>query len=211
MPDWDSLFVEKEHRWEKPYEDVVSLFGSDTGKQNTLMLDLGCGAGRHLKYLEGKHFAAIGMDLSSTGLSFAAEKLTTEGLPVRLLRADMAAPLPFPSNCFDDVVSIHVIFHNPRQLVQNTISEIYRVMKPGATFLVTFNSTLSFRCGKGINLEPDTWIPDVGADRGIPHHFSSLSDVVDLMHQFKVVKIRLEENNQDGHVSAHWVVTAQKT
>jgi SAM-dependent methyltransferase len=126
------------------------------------------------------------------------------------MQADMSEPLPFPENCFDCVISIHVIFHNPRRLLQSTIDEIHRILKPGAIILVTFNSTYSFRCGKGIELEKDTWIPDVGIDKGIPHHFSTLNDVSDLLKLFKVLAVRLEESTSDGKLSSHWVVTAQK-
>jgi tellurite methyltransferase len=210
MPDWNSLFTEKENRWEKTYEDVVSLFGSKSQNSNSKVLDLGCGAGRHLQYLEKLQLKTIGMDISRVGLDFSQKRLIEENLPARLVQADMAIPFPFRDNCFDYVISIHVIFHNIRQKVQFTLAEIKRTMKPDAVALLTFNSTLSSRFGSGVEIEKDTWIPELGIDKGIPHHFSTLEDVVDLMSEFKVLNIRFEEKPKDESTSCHWVVTAQK-
>ena len=210
MPDWNSLFTEKANRWEDPYEDVVHLtdYGHLTAK--SMILDLGCGAGRHLRFLESRKIQTVGMDLALNGLRAAKEVLTNNKLAVRLIQADMSAPLPYPAGCFDCVISVHVVFHNTRKKIQNTIAEVKRVLKTGGTLLVTFNSTYSSRCGKGIKLEESTWLPDIGIDRGIPHHFSSLRDVVEIMDGFKVTNVHLKESIKDGAVSSHWVVSAQK-
>jgi SAM-dependent methyltransferase len=210
MPEWNSLFTEKANRWEDPYEDVVHLADSGDINQKELILDLGCGAGRHLRFLESRRFRTVGLDIAQNGLLASKEVLTNNKLAVRVMQADMAAPLPFPDGCFDCVISVHVIFHNTRKKIQNTLDEVKRVLKPGGILLVTFNSTYSSRCGKGIKLEESTWLPDIGIDRGIPHHFSSLRDVVEVMDGFKTTNIHLQESIKDGAVSSHWVVTAQK-
>jgi tellurite methyltransferase len=211
MPDWNSLFMEKANRWEDPQVDVVALATSGLLPKNALVLDFGCGAGRHLKYLEGQQYSTTGMDIAPNGLHAARATLSGASFPVRLVRADMSDPLPFSTDSFDSVISIHVIFHNPVQIIKRTLSEIHRVIKPGGIFLVTFNATFSTRFGKGIELEEGTWIPDIGVDRGIPHHFSTLKDAAALMDDFKVTNIHLEEIAQEGAVSAHWIVTAQKS
>jgi SAM-dependent methyltransferase len=208
MPDWNSLFKEKTNRWEDPYDDVVDLADSGQLTSNALILDLGSGAGRHIKFLESRGFRVVGMDLAPIGLQVTKDKLIENKLEVRLCQGDMSVPLPYSTDCFDCVVSIHVIFHNPTNKIRATLAEIRRVLKPGGTVLVTFNSAFSARCGKGIKIEEGTWLPDIGIDRGIPHHFSSLKDIADLMDGFKVINIRLEENIKDGAVSSHWVVSA---
>lgn len=209
MPDWNSLFTEKANRWEDPYDDIVQLADSGELNSKALILDLGCGAGRHLRFLESRKFQTVGMDIALNGLRAAKETQTNNKLAARLMQADMSVPLPYPTGCFDCVISVHVVFHNTRKKIQNTLAEAKRVLKPGGTILVTFNSTYSSRCGKGIKLEESTWLPDIGIDRGIPHHFSSLQDTVEIMDGFKVKNIRLHESIKDGAVSSHWVVTAQ--
>jgi SAM-dependent methyltransferase len=210
MPDWNTLFTKEENRWVNPYKDVVEFAESGRLPGNALILDLGSGAGRHLKYLESLHFCTIGLDLAWNGLAASQSSLKDESLPAVLVQADMAHPLPFPDNCFDAIVSIHVIFHNPRRVMQRTLAEMKRVLKRDGVMVVTFNSTLSTRFGKGVKLEEETWLPETGVDKDIPHHFSTLNDVADLMSGFKVLKIRLEERSFEGEVSSHWVVTAKK-
>lgn len=210
MPDWNTLFTSKENRWENIHEEVAILAESGRLPKNAAILDLGCGAGRHMEYLGKRHYRMFGLDIAPNGLAATREKLTKRRQPVRLALADMSAPLPFAAATFDCVVSIHVIFHNPRQVVAATIAEMSRVTKPGGLLLVTFNSTLSSRFGKGVELEEGTWIPNTGVDEGIPHHFSTLQDVVDLMTPFEVTSIQLDEKIVNQSVSAHWNVWARK-
>ncbi len=210
MPDWNTLFTEDENRWVDPYPDVIELVTSKMLPENATILDLGSGAGRHLQYLERMKYQTIGMDNAWNGLRVSKERLQNEKLPVRILQADMAEVFPFPDNCFDGIVSIHVIFHNPRQVVQNTVAEMNRVLKPDGVVMVTFNAVYGSRFGHGKALGDNSWILDEGVDQGIPHHFSDLADVADLMAGFKVLKVRLEEKVNKGSVSAHWIVTARK-
>jgi cyclopropane fatty-acyl-phospholipid synthase-like methyltransferase len=210
MPDWNQLFTNEENRWEQSYGEVVDYLSKGGLKKGELILDLGCGAGRHLAYLEENSRKCIGMDVAWNGLNFSKSKLQNANLPFALVQAEMSDDLPFPDDCFDHVISIHVIFHNTRKKVQETIKEIKRVLKTGGTTLLTFNATYSTRFGHGVEIENDTWIPDIGIDKGIPHHFSTLEDVVGLMQDFKVMDIHLEEQHFNDGVSSHWVVIAQK-
>lgn len=54
---------------------------------------------------------------------------------VALLLADSRA-LPYPEGSFDRVYAVHTLYfwHDPQRHLQ----EIYRVMKPGARFVLTF-------------------------------------------------------------------------
>lgn len=210
MPTWNELFTEKNNRWEQPFETVTDLVNDKTLSSKSCILDLGCGAGRHLKYLNQNHIPVVGMDLSWNGLSYSKSLLMHDRYRADLTQADMSDPLPYKTGCFDGVISIHVIFHNPLAKLQLTLSEIWRVLKPGGFALITFNSIYSYRFGKGLELEPGTWVPDLGVDKGIPHHFSSFEDLAMLMKEFKVLQVKLLERTEKSQVSSHWVVTAQK-
>jgi len=210
MPNWNELFTEKENRWENVFEDVVDLVQAKTVTSDSRTLDLGCGAGRHLKYFSQNQIPVVGMDLAWNGLMYSRALLNQEQLPVNLTQSDMSEPLPFCSQSFDCVISIHVIFHNPVMKLKFTLSEIWRVLKPGGMVLLTFNTIYSHRFEKGIELEPGTWLPDSGIDKGIPHHFSSFDDLADLMKEFKVCRVNLFESSVDSRLSSHWSVLAQK-
>jgi len=69
------------------------------------VLDLGCGAGRHSKYLASKALNVTGMDLSGASISEAKK---AEQPRLRFLRHDMR--LPFGRNAFDYVFNFFTSF-----------------------------------------------------------------------------------------------------
>ena len=210
MPGWNELFKNPENRWKKPFPAVMAFKKRYSKAGRHLSLDLGCGAGRHMIPLQQGKNLAVGMDLSLIGLGYSQILLKKKRKPALLVQADMAAPFPFANESFTELISVHVIFHNRVERIRFTLSEIYRVLKPGGMIFITFNSVYSFRFGMGVELEPGTWIPNLGVDQGIPHHFCSLEDLASLMAGFKVIKVDLDEENSDGNLSSHWLVTAQK-
>ena len=210
MPGWDELFTKEIFRWKNIHDGVIELADWLDQKHNVQILDLGCGAGRHSVYLEKRGYHVVGMDLSWNGLGFTQDQLNNEQLPSDLVMADMIS-LPYRNNFFDAVVSIHVIFHNPLSKIRQTIAEILRVLRPGGVAVITFQSKRSYRYGRGIMIEPDTFLPDVGSDSGIAHHFSSLQELADELEGFIVRKVQLAEDlKEDGRRSSHWEVFIEK-
>ncbi len=100
------------------------------------VLDLACGAGRHLERLSGAGFRAIGMDLSPHLLAQAADR---PGLRGRLVQGDMRA-LPFRDAAFDALVSFFTSFgyFATREEDARVVSEMRRVLEPGADFMLDY-------------------------------------------------------------------------
>jgi len=211
MPTWDELFKDENNRWKEPHERLVDVIRSLKSKTKLKrVLDLGCGAGRHLVYLAGEGYEAYGMDLSINGLMFSREWLAKQGQPARLAIADMTC-LPFANASFDMVISMFVIHHNPLAGLQKSIHEIHRMLVPGGYTLLTLNSTRGYRHNQGQQLEPGTVIPDIGKDRGIPHHYSDLKEIAREFDRFIVRDIHLDEvTSEEGYLSSHWVILAEK-
>ncbi|MGB8253700.1 MAG: class I SAM-dependent methyltransferase [Anaerolineaceae bacterium] len=211
MPTWDELFKDEDNRWKEPHESLVDVIKSLKSRTRVKrVLDLGCGAGRHVVYLSGEGYEAYGMDLSFSGLQFSREWLARQGHPTRLAMADMTS-LPFANTSFDMVVSMFVIHHNLLAGLRKSIHEIYRMLVPGGYTLLTLNSTRGYRHDTGRQLEPGTVIPDIGKDRGIPHHFSDLQEIAREFIRFIVREIHLEEvTSEEGYLSSHWVILAEK-
>jgi SAM-dependent methyltransferase len=69
------------------------------------VLDLGCGAGRHSKYLASKALTVTGMDLSAASISAAKN---SEQSQLRFLRHDMR--VPFGHNIFEYVFNFFTSF-----------------------------------------------------------------------------------------------------
>jgi SAM-dependent methyltransferase len=210
MPTWNELFNNEEYVWTNLHEKVIDLARLLKDRKGYRILDLGSGGGRHLVYLAKQGFKVDGMDYSEKGLQISSNWLAKEGLDANLTRADMIA-LPYANDSFDALISIHVIFHNPIALLRKTMSEIYRILRTGGMVLLTFQSTRSFRFGRGEQLEPGTYIPDIGGDAGVPHHYMDLPEIAKEMEQFCVLNVNLFENDDiNTGKSSHWEVLARK-
>lgn len=211
MSKWDELFNDEANRWKEPHEGLVAAFEQINAiTEVRRVLDLGCGAGRHLVYLSDRRCDVFGMDISHNGLTYSKEWLIRQGYIARLVQADMTC-LPFTSGFFDLIVSMYVIHHNPLEGVRRSIQEVYRLLIPGGYTFLTLNSTRGFRHNKGRVLEPGTVIPVIGKDRGIPHHFTDLGEIAREFDQFIVRDTHLDEKiNDEGYLSSHWFIMAEK-
>jgi SAM-dependent methyltransferase len=99
-----------------------------------LFLDAGSGPIQYPEYLEysrgyGKRVCA---DLSITALKAAHERIGDKGL---FVVSDVSC-LPFRSNSFDAVVSLHTIHHLPEDEHESAYLELHRVLVPGQTGVV---------------------------------------------------------------------------
>ena len=92
-------------------------------------LDAGSGPVQYDAYLEySKNYRwRVCMDLSIVALKEARKKLATKGLYVV---ADISR-LPFKSNAFDGISSLHTIHHLPAEEKVACYENLYRCLKPG--------------------------------------------------------------------------------
>lgn len=100
----------------------------------TPVLDLACGAGRHLQELRAAGLQAAGLDLSAALL----HRARTRGL-TRLVRADMRE-LPFADGAFGGVTSFFTsfgYFTEPEE-DEAAVREMRRVLVAGGSFLLDF-------------------------------------------------------------------------
>jgi SAM-dependent methyltransferase len=82
------------------------LFGMLRPQPGSRILEVGCGGGALLSYLEGKGYAATGVDILEEAVNLASN--TTNSCEI--LRAE-AGDLPFEDGSFDRLVSQHLIEH----------------------------------------------------------------------------------------------------
>ncbi|MBK9191974.1 MAG: class I SAM-dependent methyltransferase [Crocinitomicaceae bacterium] len=99
-------------------------------KSNKNVLDLGCGTGRFL-------------DLASQGSDFSDEMLRIAGkkYPEKLLHHAAGSSIPAENDSLDAVFSMHVFMHLSQSDIQDIVNEVYRVLKPGGTFIFDFPSS----------------------------------------------------------------------
>src|SRR5438067_4190935 len=92
-----------------------------------LLLDLGCGTGRHAREARRRGARVVALDLRMEDL-----RSTREGtLPVQ----GDALALPFPDSSFDCVIASEGLEHIPEDGA--AIAELRRVLRPGGTLAVT--------------------------------------------------------------------------
>jgi len=173
-----------------------------------IVLDLGCGAGRHCIHLARNKFDVIGVDTSETALGMANRQVRKERLSsVTLVRGTMAS-LPFGKNHFDAVIGISVIHHSMKKDIMRTMVEIYRTLKKGGIFFANFISVKDPRYGTGQQVEKNTFrIPEAFEERRFEelHHFFTKKEVSGVLGQFAEVRIELLREKPN-----YWKVTCIK-
>lgn len=124
---------------ERTIREVDGLLAiSEIGtRQNTCILDLPCGWGRHTIELGRRGFKVIGIDYSDDYIGHA-RSATAEipGLNVKYIRADMRA-VPLHSNSIDLVANLWSsfgFFSNEEN--EAVLGEFCRIMKPGGLLLI---------------------------------------------------------------------------
>ena len=125
------------HRDEEEAARAVALYRDRTGlAAGARILDLACGAGRHLQRLRAAGLRATGLDLSAPLLDAARTRPLVDGT---LVRADMRR-LPFGAGTFDGLVNFFTSFGyflTPEEDIE-VLREIRRVLRPGAPFLMDY-------------------------------------------------------------------------
>ncbi|OCB58939.1 methyltransferase [Mycobacterium vulneris] len=108
---------------------MLELAGNVTGRR---ILDAGCGSGPLFAALRDRGAVMTGIDISAGMLELARRRL---GARADLQVADLADPLPFSDNTFDDVVaslSLHYLKDwGP------TLAEMRRVLVPGGRLIAS--------------------------------------------------------------------------
>ncbi|MDR6125134.1 ubiquinone/menaquinone biosynthesis C-methylase UbiE [Bacillus sp. SLBN-46] len=154
-----SYFGEKMVRQHKP-ETLWTLELLKVA-QRERVLELGCGAGFAMKMILEQTLAdqVVGLDLSRTVIRSAAlrnKKAINEGR-AKLVQANVEK-LPFQNEHFDKVFSIHTIYFWDN--IAETISEIYRVLKPGGFSVLTLCDGKDGEVWDGVkNMIEDQLIP----------------------------------------------------
>lgn len=115
----------------------VSSYSRITGTGEIRALDFGCGAGRHLLFLNGLGIKAFGVDISEKSLEIARDlvRLEAAGSELsqdagsRILRTD-GRLIPFPDNFFDFAVSHGVLDSMSWKAAEQSVRELSRVLAP---------------------------------------------------------------------------------
>ncbi len=199
---WDDIFKKEGAFFVEPHEDIPGIV--DLLKQNAAdtVLDLGCGSGRHTVYLAKSGFSVFGLDESPEGIEITCRRLANEGLAADLQIRSMTEKLPYDNASLDAVISVQVIHHARVAAIRGIVGEIARVLKRGGFVFVTVPKIrvqgITFK-----EVEPGTFIPLDGIEKGLPHHYFTAEELRELFSDFNVTDIHLD-------TTAHYCLSAFK-
>lgn len=139
--------------WEEEYiEELLACIREST----PLVLDVGCGDGRHCAIIDENGGKAIGIDLSDSMLA-ESKALYPDG---DFQKMDMRH-LTFEYSSFDGIWSSGSIYHVTKADIRKVIEEFRRVLKPDGVAAVNFK----MGTGEGLEQNPRSYA-------GSPRYFA---------------------------------------
>lgn len=97
------------------------------------LVDLGCGAGRHVVHFARRGFRVLGVDLSHEMLRVTREKAESQGLALDLVEANLCRLDCLPDRCFDYAIlmfsTLGMIYGHANR--QRVLGHAHRLLWPG--------------------------------------------------------------------------------
>jgi ubiquinone/menaquinone biosynthesis C-methylase UbiE len=106
------------------------------GRMPSKILDVGCGTGELTTKLMGRGYTVWGLDISEAMISHARDRWGTDRFQV-----GDTEHIPFRNNMFDVAVCLGVIEYQDND--EQTLREIWRVLKPGGRAVISTPSAVS--------------------------------------------------------------------
>ena len=142
-------------------------------KKDSLILEIGPGAGRVTRYLTKLAYA--GKYVHALDISEEAIKILQQNLPQVHALAIEEDKIPYKNSYFDFIVSAYTFQHNPKCNMEIMLKESIRVLKPGGKALIEF---LGNR--RGIKLEEKSPI------KGFYSNSFEISDFIDWVEKLGI-------------------------
>ena len=181
------------HAWEKQYRTRGRLWTGyySTGwiekrlRQNSRVLDVGCGNGKTMIPLAKKKYDVIGLDISGAALKILEKTLKRSGVYAKLVLGD-ATSFPFHDGCFDAVLCNYVLTHLLDEDRIKGVNEIWRVLKNNGFLFIEVFSTDDFRYGKGKKIGKNGFL----RKDGIIYHYFTYDEIKNLLKDFQILKLK---------------------
>lgn len=195
--DWNIVQLPVENIYDKLdisftpfFKENIQLF-KEIGYER--ILDIGCGYGKHSIYLAENNFNVTSIDINAQAIEWLKRYIDRKSISnITLIQADMNS-LPFQDNYFDTVICTSVLHHQDFKQIENSISEIYRVLRRNGYFSFDFLSVEDDSFGIGEEIEENTFVGSREGEDNIPHHYTDVIELNELFNSFREIKIQKNE------------------
>jgi 2-polyprenyl-3-methyl-5-hydroxy-6-metoxy-1,4-benzoquinol methylase len=189
-----------------PFSEVID-YAALKGKR---VLEIGCGAGGQAAVFARMGIRITAIDITAQAVALSRRRFDLEGLPGSIERGD-AERLAFAGESFDLVWSWGVIHHTAD--VRRAVSEINRVLKPGASAKIMVYHRHSLRNwihgglshgvlrGKLLRMSYDDVLKSV-TDGYIARQMTQ-KEIRALFHDFSTVRTSLTDLSDLSHVPGY--------
>jgi len=199
MGNWDSIYQRYQQggdAWATLSEGIdlrfITLIEATDFVQKHV-LDIRCGTGKYLSFLEEKGFRTDGIDSSPTAVEMTKKILSAQS---NIQVANMFE-FAYPEKTYDLIVSISTLHHGRKAEVAMAMQKIYSSLVSGGIAYVTLPNFDVSRAKETFRdhtqIEPGTYSPNSGPEEGLPHSFYIESEVRDLFKLFENVSLELDE------------------
>jgi ubiquinone/menaquinone biosynthesis C-methylase UbiE len=200
-----------------PNEDVVrfllALCAQLPPQAQRRFLDIGTGAGRHMRLAAELGFSVFGVDISLNGLSQARERLKGTNSVNSVALASMTG-LPFADGTFNAALSYGSFYYGFAERMRKAISELHRVLLAGGKAFIVLRSIKDYRYGKGRELGPNTFLLDISETNELAtiQHFVTAEDIPKYFGAFSKVSFEKSDWTTCGRtrLNSDWLITAEK-
>lgn len=220
--DWDAVF--RGQQWGAyPELELVRFMARNyyhltpIQRGETRILEIGCGAGANLWYLDAEGFCGHGLDVSGEALKQCKANLQRRGAYAELTKGSALDILALYQSGpqFDAIVDIGCLTHIPLELGDEIIADAKKLLKPGGKFFAA--ELIAVGCwgyGTGDEILPRMFghISEGPLQNRPAVQFRNLDDVRTSFAPFETVKIeRAVRTYENGaHEYARWIVEATK-
>lgn len=223
---WNMMHKRKRHQPVYPAESVIR-FVSGIRKEDddpTRILDAGCGAGRHVIMISNLGCIPYGVDYSQSGIEHTIKLLIDSGYSQYSSNIKKASvdDIPFSNDYFDGLICYGVLVYLVPEQIKKSISEFFRVLKPGGSIMLQIRTIEDYRYRSdiagvrgdkhGLIVKEEDPDKSSSEENGMFMHFFTRSEVCSLMRDFTCLNICTEKtfHDNDAYADVNYVVIAKK-
>jgi len=150
-------------------------------------------------------FINLSIKNHTNGLTYANQWAANESIMLNLTTGNMTE-LPYEDNFFDLILTWNVIYHGTMDVIEQSVHEIERCLKPGGHLICTLISHSHKRYSKGNEIEPNTFVIPGGGETSHPHHYFDRAEAEQLLHKFIIHRCEDVDHAVDQSGSYHWQI-----